>query len=349
MTDQALLIVSTMTESDGIFVFRIVGEDGRLELLKQTTAVQNPFYIALHPNGKFLYSLDDPGGQRLVAAFAFDRDSGGLERINEQTATGEFPCYVEVDPTGRAVVAANYGGGSVVSFPIGKDGALGAAGSFIEHEGSSVNEKRQEKPHAHCFKIAADGCFAFAADLGTDKVMIYALDAAAGRLTPGEQPFARVHPGGGPRHFTFAPDSRHAYVINEMGNTVTAFRYDAGRGLLLEQGTVPTLPADFDGVSHTADLCLTPDGRFLYGSNRGHDSIAVFGVDADNGALTPVGIQASGGQGPQNLTIAADGRLLFVANSKSNKISAFRIDPDTGELAPGAETQVPSPMCSVLA
>ena len=349
MADQSLLIVSTLTDADGIFVFKIADGDGRLELVRQTPDISNPFFISIHPNGQLLYSITDPGGEQLVSALAFDRDSGALELINQQPTQGGYPCYVEVDPTGRAVVVANYNGGSVISYPLTAEGALGEAGSFFQHEGSSVDESRQQEPHAHCFKVAADGRFAFAADLGTDKVMIYSLDAAAGTLSPGEQPFARVPPGGGPRHFTIAPNNRHAYVINEMGNTITAFRYDAERGLLLEQGTVPTLPAEFDGVTHTADLCLTPDGRFLYGSNRGHNSIAMFTVDAESGALTPNGIQPSGGPVPQNLTMSADGRLLFVANSESNKISAFRIDGSTGKLSPASETEVPSPVCSVLA
>ena len=349
MADQSLLIVSTLTDADGIFVFKIADGDGRLELVRQTPDISNPFFISIHPNGQLLYSITDPGGEQLVLALAFDRDSGALELINQQPTQGGYPCYVEVDPTGRAVVVANYNGGSVISYPLTAEGALGEAGSFFQHEGSSVDESRQQEPHAHCFKVAADGRFAFAADLGTDKVMIYSLDAAAGTLSPGEQPFARVPPGGGPRHFTIAPNNRHAYVINEMGNTITAFHYDAERGLLLEQGTVPTLPPEFDGVTHTADLCLTPDGRFLYGSNRGHNSIAMFTVDAESGALTPNGIQPSGGPVPQNLTMSADGRLLFVANSESNKISAFRIDGSTGKLSPASETEVPSPVCSVLA
>ena len=348
MADQPLLIVSTLTDADGIFVFKIADGDGRLELVRQTPGISNPFFIDLHPNGQVLYSITDPGGEQLVSALSFDRDSGALELMNQQPTRGGYPCYVEVDPTGRMAVVANYDGGSVISYPLTDDGALGEAGSFFQHEGSSVDESRQQEPHAHCCKVAADGCFAFAADLGTDKVMIYALDAAAGALIPNEQPFARVSPGGGPRHFTIAPNNQHAYVINEIGNTITAFRYDAERGLLLEQGTVPTLPPEFDGVSHTADLCLTPDGRYLYGSNRGHDSVAMYVVDAETGALTPNGIQLSGGPSPQNLTMSADGRVLYVANSTSNKISAFHIDGSTGTLSPGAETDVPSPACSIL-
>jgi 6-phosphogluconolactonase len=348
MADESLLIVSTLTDADGIFVFKIIDGDGRLELLRQSPDISNPFFIGMHPNGQVLYSITDPGGEQLVSALALDRDTGALTLINQQPTQGGYPCYVEVDPSGRAVIVANYEGGSVISYPLADNGALGEVGAFFQHGGSSVNEDRQKEPHAHCFKISADGRFAFSADLGTDKVMIYALDAERGTLTPGEQPFARVSPGDGPRHFTIAPNNKHAYVINELGNTITAFDYDAERGLLLEQGTVPTLPQDFEGVSHTADLCLTPDGRFLYGTNRGHDTIAMFAVDKESGALTPNGNQPSGGPVPQNLTMSADGQLLFVANSDSNKISAFHIDGNTGKLSRGIETDVPSPVCSVL-
>ena len=349
MADAQLLIVSSLTDADGIHVFRIADGDGKLELVRQTPDISNPFYIALHPAGDRLYSITDPGGDQLVSALAFDREDGSLSMINQQHTQGGFPCYVDVEPSGRAVVVANYNGGSVTSFPIADGGALGAAGTHVQHVGSSIHEGRQQEPHAHCFKVAADGRFAFSADLGTDKIMIYALDAAAGTLTAGEQSFVRVPPGGGPRHFTFAPDSRHAYVINELGNTVTAFAYDAERGLLFEQASVTTLPDDYDDVTHTADLALTPDGRFLYGTNRGHDSIAMFTVDGDSGALTPNGIEPSRGVMPQNLTITPDGALLFVANTKSDRIVAFHIDAGSGKLAFASETEVPSPACSVLA
>ena len=348
MAGTPLLIVSTQTESDGIFVFKIVDGDGRLELLRQTPDIINPFFIDMHPNGEVLYSIVDPEVGELVAALAFDRNSGSLEVINQQSTKGGHPCYVEVDPSGRAVVVANYNGGSVISYPLAANGALGDAASFHQHVGSSVDKSRQEEPHAHCFKISADGRYAFSADLGTDKVMIYELDAATATLKPAEQPFVRVPPGGGPRHFTFSPNNQHAYAINELSNTVTAFDFDAERGLLFEQASVPTLPADFDAVSNTADLCLTPDNRFLYGTNRGHDSIAMFTVDAQTGALTPNGIQPSGGPVPQNLEMSPAGDLLFVSNSDCGKISAFRIDSSTGKLSLSSETEVPAPMCAII-
>ena len=344
MVADQLFIVSTLTDSDGIFVYRIADEDGHLELVRQYEEISSPFFIDLHPNGRVLYSTSDSGN---VAAFSLDRSGGELALINNQPTQGG-PCYVEVDPSGRMVVAANYTGGSVISYPLEKDGALGEAGSFVQHVGTSMHERRQTEPHAHCFKVSADGRFAFAADLGTDKVMIYALDPDTGSLSPGEQRFARVQPGSGPRHFTFSPDNRHGYVINEMGNTITAFAYDQECGLLLEHDSVSTLPADFDGTSNTADLALTPDGRFLYGTNRGHESIAMFTVDADSGVLSPNGIEPSRGEMPQNLTITADGKLLFVANTNGNLVVTFHIDEDSGKLNFSCETEMPAPVCGVL-
>ena len=348
MSDE-LLIVSTLTDDEGIFVYRIADSDGKLEKVSQTAqSISNPFFIDLHPSSDVLYSITDPGGACLVSALALDRGTGELTMMNQQPTQGAYPCYVEVDPTGKAVVVANYEGGSVSSYAVEADGSLGKPGSFFQHVGSSINENRQQEAHAHCFWIAGDSRFAFAADLGADKVMIYALDADAGTITPGEQPFARIEAGGGPRHFTIAPDQRHAYVINELGNTITSFAYDAQRGLLLEQGMVPTLPDGYDEVTHTADLTLTPDGRFLYGTNRGHNSIAMFTRDGETGALTPNGIEPSCGVMPQNLTITPDGRLLFVATTKSDKVVAFHIDGDTGKLEFSCETEMPSPVCAVL-
>ena len=348
MAAEQLFIVSTLTDSDGIFIYRIADADGHLELVRQYKEISNPFFVDLHPNGNVVYSISDPDNEQMVEALALDRATGELTPINKQPTQGGYPCYVAVDPSGRMVVAANYEGGSVISYPLEEDGALGAVGSFVQHVGHSVEPRRQIEPHAHCFKVAADGRFAFAADLGMDKVMIYALDLEAGSLSPGLQSFARVQPGGGPRHFIFSPDSRHGYVINEMGNTITSFVYDRKQGLLLERDSVPTLPADFDGHSATADLAFTPDGRFLYGTNRGHESLAMFTVDIQSGALTPNGIEPSRGEMPQNITITPDGKLLFIANTNGNNLVAFHIDQSSGKLNFSCELEMPAPVCGVL-
>jgi 6-phosphogluconolactonase len=349
MADNQRLIVSTLTDDEGIFVYRIADADGRLEQVAQTARfISNPFYIDLHPNGNVLYAITDPGGERLVSALSLDRTSGEMTLMNQQPTGGGFPCYVAAEASGRAAVVANYEGGSVSCFPLNADGTLAEAGSFVQHVGCSIDESRQKEPHAHCFSISADGRFAFAADLGTDQVMIYALDAAKGTLTPGEQPFARVLAGGGPRHFTISPDNRHGYVCNEMGNTVTAFKYDAERGLLLEQSMVPTLPTDFDDTTHTADVVVTPDGRFVYCTNRGHNSLAMYTRDADTGALEPNGFEPSRGVMPQNITITPDSKLLFIANTKGDNVVAFHINGGTGKLEYSCETKMPAPVCGVL-
>jgi 6-phosphogluconolactonase len=234
----------------------------------------------------------------------------------------------------------------VAAFPVRDDGKLGEASSFVQHKGSSVDKERQEGPHAHSVNLSPDNRFAFAADLGLDQVLVYRLDAARGILTPNEPPFGRVKPGAGPRHFSFHPNGRFAYVINEMHNTVTAFAYDAARGVLTEIQTVATLPADFRGESWTAEVVVHPSGKFLYGSNRGHDSIAVFAVDPAKGTLTPIERTPVKGKGPRNFAVDPTGAWLVAANHQSDNIVVFRIDKKTGRLTPtGQEFKVSSPVC----
>jgi 6-phosphogluconolactonase len=244
------------------------------------------------------------------------------------------------------VLVANYGGGSVSVLPIQSDGRLGPATGFVQHEGSSVNPRRQERPHAHSMNLDAANRFAFAADLGLDKVLVYRFDANRGTIVPNDPPAATVAPGSGPRHFAFHPRGRNAYVINEMTSTVTAFRYDAGRGRLTELHTISTLPQGFTGNNSTAEVQVHPSGRFLYGSNRGHDSIAIFSIDSDTGRLTQVGHQPTGGRTPRNFGIDPTGVYLLAANQESSTVTVFRIDPRTGRLTPTGQTvNVPVPVC----
>ncbi len=230
--------------------------------------------------------------------------------------------------------------------PIQEDGQLAPASDAIQHEGSSVHPRRQTGPHAHSANLDPTNRFAFVPDLGMDKVMIYKLDIAAGKLVAGEQPWAEVAPGAGPRHFTFHPNMLYAYVINEIGSTITAFAYDMANGKLTEVQTVPTLPEDFDGESTTADIHVHPSGKFLYGSNRGHDSIAIFEVDEATGKLTPIGHESTQGKSPRNFGLDPTGTFLLAANQNSDTIVSFRIDTATGKLTPtGHVTNVPSPVC----
>jgi 6-phosphogluconolactonase len=233
----------------------------------------------------------------------------------------------------------------VASFPVRSDGSLGEASSFVQHKGSSVDSSRQEGPHAHCFVVSPDNRFAYAADLGLDQILSYRLDAATAKLSPNRQPYVRTPPGAGPRHLTFHPDHKHVYVINELANSVTVFDYEADSGMLIERQTISTLPKDFDGKSYCADLKITPNGRFLYGTNRGHDSIAAYRI-GDDGQLTLIGIEPSLGKGPQNLAITPGGELLLCANMPGNNIAVFRIDANTGALKrAGDPIEAPSPSC----
>jgi 6-phosphogluconolactonase len=322
-------------------------DKGVLKPLKRVTGVQSPFFIALSPDKRFLYSIDEFGGKdNYVAAFVIEGRAGDLRLLNRQNTQGTASCFVEVDPTGKSVLIANYSSGNVSSFPVKGDGSLGEAASFFQHSGSSANPERQKGPNAHCFVISPDGKHALAADLGIDKVMIYNLDAASAKLAPNAaQPFVKITPGSGPRHLTFHPNGRLVYVINELSNTITVFDWNAADGTLREKQTIATLPKDFTGKSYTADLKITPDGKHLYGTNRGHDSLASYRI-AEDGRLTLLTIQPSGGKGPQNLLISPDGRWLLCANMPGGNVVVFQIDAKSGSVLPkGEPVEVPMASC----
>jgi 6-phosphogluconolactonase len=241
---------------------------------------------------------------------------------------------------------ANYGGGSVAALPIQGDGRLGPATAAIQHEGSGINPRRQEAPHAHSINLDRANRYAFAADLGLDRILVYRFDPARGTLAPHEPPSIAIAPGSGPRHFALHPGGRFAYVINEITLTVTAMEYDAGKGVLKEIQTVSTLPEGAAKNGSTAELQVHPSGKFLYGSNRGHDSIAIFAIDAATGRLTPAGHQPTGGKTPRNFGIDPTGSYLLAANQDSDTITVFRIDPQTGRLTPTGQTlEAPRPVC----
>ena len=280
-----------------------------------------------------------------MAAFQIVGTEGALRALNRQSARGTAACYLDVDATGKTVLVANYASGSVASLPVREDGSLGAAVSFFQHSGKSADPARKDGPHAHCLVVSPDNRFAYAADLGLDQVLCYRLDAAKAELSANAVPFVRTLPGAGPRHLTFHPNGRHVYVINELGNSVTRFDYDAASGVLQERQTIPTVPEGFSGKSYCADLKITPDGRFLYGTNRGHDSIAAYRLSPD-GSMALIGVEPSLGKGPQNLLIAPGGKLLLCANMPGNNVAVFQIDAETGRFAPvGPPLPLPSPSC----
>src|SRR5439155_17476460 len=243
---------------------------------------------------------------------------GELRLLNQQASLGANPCYVEVDDGRRFVLIANYTGSNVAVFPVQRDGSLGEATDMKQYQGSSVNRERQEGPHAHCIVLDPTNRFAYSCDLGTDKIMIFLFDARNGKLMPNEQPWVQVKPGAGPRHLTLHPSGKYVFVLNELHSTITTFARDPGKGSLKELQTLSTLPADFKGTSWSADIHVSADGRFVYCSNRGHDSIAIFRIEPRNGALTSVGHESTRGMTPRNFAIDPTGSFLLVANQKSD-------------------------------
>jgi 6-phosphogluconolactonase len=339
-------------EKGGIHAYAVDAREGKLKPLRRTGGVENPFFLALSPDKKHLYSIHAKqfGGKEneQVAAYEVVGRTGELKLLNRQSSEGTASCYLDVDKTGKAVLVANYSSGSVAALPVKADGSLGAPASFIQHKGSSVNEKRQKEPHAHSIVVSPDNKFALAADLGTDQIFCYKLDPVAAKLSPNKPGFAKAPAGAGPRHLTFHPGGNRLYAINELLNSVTVFDYDAATGTLTEKQTISTLPSDFKGTSYCADVKVTPDGKFLYGTNRGHDSIACYGI-ADDGKLTLVAIEPSLGKGPQNLAITPDGRWLLCANMPGNNVAVFQIDAKTGKLTSAGEPlKQTSPSCIML-
>jgi len=339
-------------EQGGIHAYEFDTKLGKLKPVHRTAGAENPFFLALSPNKKFLYSIHAKqfGGKENehVAAYEIVGRTGELKLLNRQSAEGTAACYLDVDKTGKAVLVANYTSGSVASLPLKEDGSLGEPASFFKHAGSSVNLKRQKEPHAHCIVVSPDNKYAFAADLGTDQILCYKIDPATAKLAANKQPFSKSPAGAGPRHLTFHPNGKRAYVINELLNSVTMFEYDAEAGTLTEKQTISTLPKDFTGTSYCADLKITPDGRFLYGTNRGHDSIAAYQI-GDDGQLKLIAIEPSLGKGPQNLAITADGQWLICANMPGKNVAVFGIDAKTGQLKSAGEPIAhPSPSCIML-
>jgi 6-phosphogluconolactonase len=353
-----LLFVGTYTEkeSKGIYAYRYDAASNQLTPLGVAAETTNPSFLAIDPSRRFLYAVNELQNYKgassgAVSAFAInlgtdDRRTPILSLLNQVASRGADPCYIAFDKTGKYALVANYTGGSVSGFPVQADGHIGDPSAFVQHRGSSVNKERQESPHAHWIETTPDNRFAIAVDLGLDELLVYHFDASKGTLTPNDPPYARLDPGAGPRHLAFHPNGKFAYVVNELQSTITAFSYDPGRGVLEKLKTVSTLPRGFSGSNDTAEIRIHPNGKFLFASNRGHDSIAVFSVDSRTGALTLVDHFPTQGKTPRNFEIDPSGKLLFVANQGSDNIVVFRIDADNGRLTPTGKTlNVPSPVC----
>ena len=345
----------TNAKSKGIYVMELDPKTGSLTEPKLAAETKSPSFLALHPNRKFLFAvgeIDNFQGKKTgsVAAFSVN-DDGMLTPINQQPSSGTGPCHLEVEPGGTAVLVANYGSGSVALLPVNSDGSLKPPSSAVQHQGSSVNKQRQEGPHAHCINVAPaagnkKANRALVADLGLDKVLVYQFDASKG-LVANDPPAASTAPGAGPRHVAFGRGGKHVYVNGEMTSTVIAFTYDAKSGAMKEIQTLSTLPDGFDkSKNSTAEIAVHPSGKFVYVSNRGHDSIAIFKVDQKTGKLTAAGHQSTQGKTPRNFGIDPTGRFLLAANQGSDTVVVFAIDQQTGALSPtGTVANVPTPVC----
>lgn len=340
----------TRKASKGIYVSQLDAATGRVTDPELAAETPNPSFVAIHPNRKFLYSVSEAGAPGTkggsVTAFAIDPATGKLNKLNTISSKGEGPCHLNVDKTGRALVVANYGSGSTTAMKVNADGSLAEGAGFIQHKGSSVDKRRQMGPHAHSANISFDNKYVVVADLGLDQVLVYRFDPATAGLSPNDPPHATVKPGSGPRHFTFHPKGKFAYVINEMASTVTAFRWNAKNGSFTEVETVSTLPAGDKTDNTTAEVVAHPNGRILYGSNRGHNSLAVFAIDSSTGTLKLTGNVPTQGQIPRNFAIEPGGRWLLAANQNSDTVVVFGINPATGMLTPTGQTlQVGMPVC----
>jgi 6-phosphogluconolactonase len=342
----------TGPKSKGIYRFEMDPDNGKLSGGTLVAETVNPSFLAVHPTKRFLYAvneIDNFEGKKAgsVSAFGLDAKTGELKAINRESTVGDGPCHLIVDRSGKNVLVANYGGGSVCVLPIKEDGRVAAATTFIQHKGSGGDPARQEAAHAHSMNVDAANKFVVAADLGLDKLFVYKFDAEAGTLKPNDPAFVEIGPGTGPRHFAFHPTEPYAYVINELKSTVTAMTYDAEKGVLKPFQSISTLPkGGFKGDTSTAEVQVHPSGKFLYGSNRGQNSIVAYSIDPKTGKLTYIANQGAGVNVPRNFGIDPSGRFMMVANQAGDSVIVFRIDPETGKLTPtGFKVEVGSPVC----
>ena len=342
------------TASKGIYAYSFDPGVGKLTSLGVAAESEDPSFVAVHPNGKYLYAVNETGnfgGQKsgAVSAFSIDPKNGKLTLLNQLATQGAGPCHVSLDKTGKFVFVANYDGGSIAVFPVREDGSLAPASAFIQHSGSSIDKERQEGPHAHWIASTPDNRFVLAADLGLDEILVYRFNAAKGTLAPNTPPFVKLEPGAGPRHLAFHPNGKFAYALTEMGDSVTTFTYKAGNGSLTPLETVSALSAlrkDHVGVKEAAEIAVHPTGKFLYASNRaGIDTISALSIDPAKGTIKRKNEYPTMGKTPRNFAIDPTGKFLLAANQESNNIVVFRINRTTGALTPANQiAQVPAPV-----
>jgi 6-phosphogluconolactonase len=334
-------------KSKGIYAWRFNAATGKLSPIGLVGETVSPSFLAVHPNHKFLYAVNEVGNYKgekagSVTSFSLDAKTGMLKALNTVSTKGDGPCHLAIDPTGKWLIVANYGGGSVAEYPVHADGSLGEASAFVQHEGSSVDPARQKGPHAHATVISPDGKLVFVNDLGLDKILAYRVDG----LKPADPPFAKVAPGAGPRHLAFSPNGRFAYAITEMTASVVAFRYSAGK--FEELQSLPNLAEDVAGKSG-AEIAVHPSGKFVYASTRGANLITLFAVDPAKGTLTAIDRTSTQGKTPRNFAIDPTGAYLFAANQDSDNVVVFKIDQKTGKLTASGETlEAGNPVCVIF-
>ena len=334
----------------GITIFRMDEASGVWLGVGMVEAGVNPAFLALHPTGDFLYAVHGGGGDE-VSAFVRDRATGTLTFLNRQPCGGTNPVHLDLTPDGRTLVVANYTGGTVAALPVGADGRLGPPGSVLPLSGTpGPDPKEQDRPHPHHSPFDPAGRFVTIPDKGLDRLFVFRVGAEAGTIEPNEPSGVDTASGAGPRHIAFAPAAPYAYVINELDSTITAYDYDAGAGALTPRGSISSLPEDWTGKNTGSEIAVSPDGRFVYVSNRGHDSIGIFAVGAGDGALTPIGWEPTGGETPRFFGLDPSGTFLYAANQDTDTIVTFRVDTETGLLrATGQIIASGSPSCIVFA
>lgn len=350
-TGKEILYVGTYSTrgSEGIYVYEFDRSAGTAQKVQAITVKKSPNFLAFHPSGKFLYSVNGEAVEEMpnagsVSAYAI-APSGQLTALNSKSSYGRGPCHIAVDQTGKWAVISNYSEGNISVLSILPDGSLGTLTDSVRFYGKSVNTQRQDKPHAHSATFSPDNRFVLVADLGTDKVMVYEIDLQRGKLKPAKKPFASVAAGAGPRHLTFDPSGKYVYLAEELTSTVGVFSYDKKTGgLTLLKDKVRSLPDDFKGGNTSADIHTDPKGKYLYMSNRGHNSLAIFSINS-SGAITLQGQQDVVGKVPRNFMVDDKGEYVLVANQETDNIIVFKKDQQSGKLTSGAEIKVPSPVC----
>jgi len=349
-----ILYVGTYSQggSQGVYVVEIDRAAKSSKVVQTVHDKKNPTFLTVHPNRKFLYvayreGADEKDLNGTISAYQIDQNTGKLSLLNSFSSMGESPCHVSVDPSGAMLFVSNYRGGNFSAFKINQDGSLAADPDFVQHYGRSVNPARQDAPYMHSMIPSLDGKYVYASDLGTDKIMIYEVNAETGRVNPGKVPYVSSEAGAGPRHFVIHPTLPYAYSLEELSNTVSVYSIEAHSGVLTPNGRVNMLSDEIQSAQNTAaDIHISNDGKFLYGSNRGQDNLAIYRINAQDGTLSLIGHQPTGGKHPRNFKLDQQGELVFVANMDSDNVVVFSQDPASGELQPtGWEINIPKAVC----